>query len=148
MNRAQDSLARGPLVIVAALAAALAVLRGLVTVEAAHFFVPAPEQVGQQFFGNLKSHDFGAARDALSDDLRQTVSADDLRHMNERLDRATHGIEQAYGEASQVQDQSATAEVKVKLKNGEEPTVQIPLIQEDGLWHITSLAPLEALSGP
>jgi hypothetical protein len=148
MNRYLDSLARGPALMVTALVVALAVLWALVSQGITEFIVPKPEQVGQTFFTSLKAHNFGSARDHLSADLQQSVSAEDLREMTARLDQATNGIEHANGEASQVQAQTATAEVKVKLKNGEEPTVRIPLIQEDGLWHITSLAPLEALSGP
>ncbi len=148
MNRDLDSLARGPLLMVAALAVALAALWALLSQGVTEYIVPKPEQVGQTFFTSLKAHNFGSARDQLSSDLQQSVSAEDLREMTARLNAATDGIEQARGKASQVQGQSATAEVSVKLKNGDERTLDVPLTQTNGLWHITSLAPLEALSGP
>jgi hypothetical protein len=147
MRPALNSLARGPLLVVAALIVALAVLWALVSQGYTQFIVPPPEQVGQSFFNSLKSHDFGAAREQLSQDLQQQVSADDLRQMNARLDAAKTGIEQASGQTAQTQGQTATATVEVKLKDGTEQTVEVPLHQENGLWSITSLAPLEALIG-
>ena len=147
MNHDLDSLARGPLAIAAALAVALAVLWALVTQGVTHFIVPPPEEVGQLFFTSLKAHNFQAAHDQLSEELRQQVSPDDLQAMTERLEAATNGIDQASGENPQTQGQTATAEVKVKLQNGSEQTVQVPFAQEQGLWQIASLAPLEALAG-
>ncbi len=148
MNRTLDSLARGPLAIVGALLAALALLWALVVQGQTTFIVPAPETVAEQFFAALQAHNYGAARDQLSDELRQAVSADDLRQMTERLSQTTSPIEAATGQSAQIQGQSATAAVQLKLKNGDEPTLAVPLSQAQGLWHITSLAPLEALIGP
>ncbi len=148
MNRDLDSLARGPLAIAAALALALLAVWGLVATGNTQFIVPGPEQVGQTFFSSLKAHNFGAAREQLSENLQQAVSAEDLRELTERLEQTADGINQANGEQAIEQGETATAEVKLQLANGTERTVAVPLAREHGLWVITSLAPLEALSGP
>jgi hypothetical protein len=147
MKQALNSLARGPLLVAAALMMALAVLWALVSQGHAQYLVPPPEQVGQSFLTSLKAHNFEAAHGQLSEDLQQQVSAADLREMNARLDAARTGIEQASGQTAQTQGQTGTATVKVKLKDGTEQTVDWPVRQENGLWSITSLAPLEALIG-
>ncbi len=148
MNRDLDTLARGPLAIVAALALALLVIWGLVATGHTQFIVPAPEQVGQTFFASLKAHNFGAAREQLSESQQQAVSAEDLRQLTEQLEQTFGGINQANGQQAVEQGETATAEVKLQLRNGSERTVAVPLGREHGLWVITSLAPLEALSGP
>jgi hypothetical protein len=147
MNRDLQTLARGPLLIAALALLVVGAQWALVSQGANKFIVPPPDRVGQQFFTSLKAHNFQAAHDQLSEDLRQQVSADDLEAMTERLEQATQGIHQANGENPHTQGRTATADVKVKLENGHEQTVQVPFTQEQGLWQITSLAPLEALGG-
>ena len=148
MNHDLDSLARGPLAIAAALVLALAVLGALTAQGVTQFIVPPPHQVGQMFFTSLKAHNFTAAHEQLSEDLGQQVTVDDLKRLTERLEESAEGIDQASGENPRAQGKTATADVKVRLANGREQTVQVPFRLENGLWHITSLAPLEALAGP
>jgi hypothetical protein len=147
MNRTLDSLARGPLAIAAVLAVSLAILWLLIGQGVTRFIVPPPENVGQLFFTSLKAHNFQSAHDHLSEDLRQQVAVSDLQQMTERLEQAAQRIEQASGESSQTQDASATAEIKLTMQDGTERTVAVPFTQENGLWQISSLAPLEALVG-
>jgi hypothetical protein len=142
-------LVRGPVVIVVVLALALAVLRGLVGLNLTDYVVPPPEQVGQLFFTSLKAHNYAAAHRDLRETLAQNFTPDDLRRINERLEAATPGIEQANGESADIHDRSATAEVVLRMNDGQKQTLSVPLEQgDDGLWTITSLAPLEALIGP
>jgi hypothetical protein len=145
MNRDLDSLVRGPLAILGALVVALVVLGTLVAQGVTTFIVPPPEEVGQLFFTSLKAHNFEAAHNALSEPLRQTVTPADLRALERRLEETTQGIDQATGESATTQGDTATAEVKVTLENRRAPIVTVPMTLENGLWHIASLAPLEAL---
>jgi hypothetical protein len=147
MNRDLETLARGPLLIAALALLVVAAQWALVAQGANKFIVPPPDRVGQQFFTSLKAHNFQSAHDQLSQDLRQQVTPEDLQAMTESLEQAAQGINEASGENPREQGQTASAEVKVKLANGAEQTVEVPFTQENGLWHISSLAPLEALIG-
>lgn len=145
MSRAADSLARGPLAIAAALALALTILWALTAQGVTTFIVPPPEQVGQQFFTSLKGHNFEAARHLVSSSLQTAVSAEELRRATRHMEQANFAIEQANGEGSIEQENTAISIVTIKLDNGTVRTVRIPMMRENALWVITSLAPLEAL---
>lgn len=145
MNRDLDSLLRGPLAIAAALALALLVLAALTAQGVTAIIVPPPDEVGQQFFTSLKAHNFDAAQQDLSEALRQQVTPGDLRDLARRLEAATHGIVQASGEDPQTQGDTATAQVRLTFQDGRERTVDVAFTREQGLWQISSLAPLQAL---
>ncbi len=147
MSRELDSLARGPLAMAAALALSLAVLWALLSQGITQHLVPPPENVGQSFFTSLKAHNYQAAHDELSVDLRQQVDAETLKQLNERLEAAGLSIDRASGESSHIQGTAATADIRVMLANGTEHSLTMPFTQDQGLWYIASLAPLEALVG-
>ena len=145
MNRALESLVRGPLAITAVLVTALAILWALVAQGMTQFIVTPPDRVGQLFFGSLIAHNFQAAHGDLSRPMQAQVAVDNLRQLAERLEQAGRGIESASGESAQRQGQSATAEVKLTLADGTERTLTLTFTQENGVWRLSSLAPLEAL---
>ena len=136
----------GPLSIAGALLVCLGALWALVALDQTEHIVPAPEQVGESFFKDLAARDFGSARQQLAEDLRATTSASDLRTLADDVEQARQGLEDAHGLEAQEQAGIAQASVEVTLGDGQ-PTVGVPLSQENGLWKITSLDPLLKLTG-
>jgi hypothetical protein len=129
------------------LAAALAVLGLLVRAGQTTFIVPPPEQEAEAMLRDLSAHDYEQARDRLSEDLRASVEAQDLRQADQALAQTTGGLDDVSGESSEIQGSSAVAAVKLKFDNQVEQTIELPLQQEHGQWRVSSLEPLLALAG-
>jgi hypothetical protein len=101
----------------------------------------------EQFLGALSAHRYRAAVDQLSADLQQQVTEADLRGLVQSMEAAEHGIEDAHGQASQEQDQTAHATTTVTLSNQQEQTLEFPLKQAHGPWKLTSIDPVKPLAG-
>jgi hypothetical protein len=139
---------RGAAGILGALGASLVVLAGLTGLGQTEVIVPQPESEAELFFTAIAGHNYEAARHHLAEPLQQTINAEDLREMGEQLSDSVGGIEDAHGLEASEQAGTATALVSVKLGNGQEHQVSVPLEQEQGSWKITSLDPLLSLTAP
>ena len=136
---------RGVIVTVILLAAVLSVLWAFISQGITAVIVPPPETVGEDLLRALAAHRYEGARQVISSELQQ-VTEEDLGHLMQRIEAAHRGIEQVHGESSTQQQQTATAQIIVQFSDGSQQTIELPLQQKYGLWKVTSLEALNALT--
>jgi hypothetical protein len=137
---------RGPLAMAACLAAALLGTRALVASDGAVFAVPSPEQTAEKFLRALHTHDYGAARHALTRTLQARVTIGDLRALARELERTRPRLEDAQGLSSAVRGWVASAAVELRRGDGRRDRAEFRLEREHGLWKLASIEPARALA--
>ena len=144
----KDSLAlRSILAIAAIFVLALLLIAGAVALDQAKFIIPSPETTAAQLVDALGAHRYEGAMNQLSEELRQQVTEQDLQSLVQSIESSQDGIYDAQEVGAQEQSQFASAQVKVKLGNGQERIIEFPLEKENGLWKVSSLEPLQSLAG-
>jgi hypothetical protein len=128
------------------LCAALLILAALISQGVTFAIVPPPGMPAEGLVRALKAHRYEGALEELSEELQQQVQEQDLRDLAEKIEQAHQGIEQVHGETVAQQEQDATAQVDVELDDGSQQTIELPLKKENGIWKVTSLDPLNALT--
>jgi hypothetical protein len=129
--------------------AILLLLAAFVTQGWTQFIVPPPENTAAQLVSALGAHRYEGAMNQLSEDLQQQVKHQDLQNLVKAIEESpAGGIQYAHEQNSEQQDDQATAEVQVTLKNNRQVNIQLPLKQENGVWRITSLDPIRELASP
>ena len=127
----------------------LLALAGLVSQGVEQVIVPPPENAAEQLVAALGARRYTGAMNQLSQDLQQQVREEDLRALVESIEQSgAQGIQDASGQSAQKQGSQATAQMQVKLGNNEEKTVELPLQKENGVWKVSSIAPLNGLKDP
>lgn len=129
------------------LVASLFLIAGLVAANQASLLIPTPDKTAEDFVGALAAHRYTGAAGELSQDLQKQVSKKDLQQIVQAIETSHQGIEDAHGQGSQEQGQEATAQVQVKLWDKQESRLDFPLLKENGVWKVSSVAPLQALAG-
>lgn len=138
-----------PLVwIILAVTFTLLVLAGMVSADRTEFIVPPPENAAGQLVSALSAHRYEGAKNQLSQELKQQVTAQDLEALVKTIeDSPAKGIEDAHEQGAEEQDSQAIAEIEVKLANNTKTTIHLPLVKEHGIWRVSSLDPLRSLGG-
>lgn len=143
----RDLLAlRGVGIIVALFVAVLVVIWTLVSLGFTTFLVPPPEMTAEQFLRALKAHRYEAARDQLSEEIQQQVTADDLRALVRTIEERHGGLNNVDGQGARIADDRAVATVVVTLGDGTAETLEFPLTKEQGLWKVASVEPVQRLA--
>ena len=137
---------RPALYLVGLCAGSLLMLNILISNGYSEHFVPPPDTTAEQFANALGAHRYEAALDLLGEDARSEVTVEDLHDLAERLESSRGGIEQAIGDGDEIQGDTATASVRVKLGDLSEETVEFSLEREDTLWKLASFDALESLA--
>jgi hypothetical protein len=138
---------RPVLVVVAILAAVMLAIYAAVALDNASLIVPPPETTAEQLISALGAHRYEGAMNQLSQELKQQVKEDDLHALVESIESSRQGIQDAHEQGAHEQGQSATASIIIKLGDGQEQTVDLPLQKENGLWKVTSIEALRSLIG-
>lgn len=136
-----------PMLAILAIAAALLLAQaGLVSIDKAGMLIPSPGGTAAQLVGALAARRAAGARNQLAQELQQQTTEADLLRLARAIEAGPlGGIADAHEIDAQQQGDQASARVRVKFKDLSEQTLEFPLVSENGLWKVTSLAPLEAL---
>jgi hypothetical protein len=99
----------------------------------------------KQFLIAMQIHYYAGARQLGSHGLQNSLTADDLKAINQRLESEGKKIEQVDLVDGGTGDRQAVATLKVRLANREQRWVVLPMRREEGLWKVDSVAPLRQL---
>lgn len=136
-------------IIAALLAVTLLIIAGLVSADAVEALVPSPEITTNEFIGALSAHRYYAAVNLLSEPLKQQVDKAHLQSIMQAIEQsALEGIQDAQGQESQIEGETASVDVEVEFGNNQTQTIALPLKKENGLWKVSNLEPLQALALP
>jgi hypothetical protein len=145
----KDWLALRPLfILLGMLAISLLAIGLVVSMNEAHWIIPSPESVSEQFVDALAARRFHAARDQLSQDMKKQVAVSDLSSLVETIQRNHKGIQEAYSISSQEQENEASASVVVQFGDGTAREVNFSLVKEHGLWKLSSFEPIDQFAQP
>lgn len=133
---------RGMFIIVLLFATVMLLSWALVQWDFDRYLIPTPEVTVEQFFDALNSHDFQAARDELSERLQQDVEPDDLKALEQKIERAHQGIVATHAQNLEPQPSSTMTTVNLEFQSGAQRSFTLPLEKEQGLWKMTSIEPL------
>jgi hypothetical protein len=130
------------------LAGALLVLGLLTGADRAAWAIPSPETTAEGFVSALGAHRYTGALGALSQELREHVSGDDLRSLVQAIESSPRsGIQDAHEQGSQESGENASAQVQVKYGDNSQENIEFPLVNENGVWKINSIDPLAGMTG-
>jgi hypothetical protein len=103
-------------------------------------FMPMGTVAG--FYGSLDQGDYSTARSLLTEDFASQWSADDLRRAWESLEAAEGNILVAtLPEISEEQNGVIDARQVLTANNGNTFTVDLTLVESDGIWLIDDASP-------
>ena len=139
---------KAPATILGLLAGSLLILWTLISNGITQFITPEPADVAQQFVQALGTQRYDGALEQLNEELSNEVEAAELRTWAEAI-HAKHGsmiTVQGVETSPPPRPPADTARVRLKFEDGQELTLEFPVVQENGLWKISSIEPLETLS--
>jgi hypothetical protein len=136
----------GVLAVILIAGAVLLGLGYLVEQGITQFITPPPEQVAEGLVNALGARRYEGALNQLSHDLKANLIQAELEELVRGIESAHGGIQQATGERSQEQGDTATASVRVKTKDLQVHDLELELKQEQGIWRVSSLEPVRTLA--
>lgn len=101
--------------------------------------IPSPVHVATSFFRQLKTGRYAQAAPYLSRNMRDSVTASDLKNWAEGLGE----VKSVHPSGWSVRKDEADALVRIE-SGDQEKTLRTTLIREDGLWKIQTLPELDS----
>jgi hypothetical protein len=127
-------------------ALALATLLLLGSAGLASLFVPGPADAAAELLRALAAHREPAAHRELSEAMRAQVPPERLQALASALAARLGPIDQVDAAVVDERDDRATVRATLRAGAGEEHQVDLPLVKEEGLWHVASVEPLRQLA--
>jgi hypothetical protein len=124
-------------------------LAGLLAVGwsgAARLIVPSPDDTAGEMLHALLANREPAAHRALTRQLQEQVPTERLEQLASEIAERLGAISHLETETVEEQDDRATVRATVRVGAGEERTLELPLVKEEGFWRVASLEPLGALA--
>lgn len=142
----RDMTALAPFAIVAAVVGAtLLSLQILVWRGVTQVIVPPPDTTTEQFLRAIQARRFSGATTVMSEGLTQQIREGELKILTDDLERSGRALTSAHGAGFDRQDDRASARATVRTRDGQERTLEFPLVREKGEWKIASVDPLREL---
>lgn len=117
-----------------------------VSFDQIRLIVPLPNRTAEQLVDALAAHRYSGALNQIGQDLHMQMNPEDVRNLVQAVEDAQGSIEDAHQLGYQKQGASALAEVRITFANRREHALQFQLVRERGIWQVSSIEPLQALS--
>jgi hypothetical protein len=113
---------------------------------ASKLLVPSPDDTAGEMLHALLAHRESAAHRALSRELRAQVPPERLEQLAPEVAERLGAVSRLTTETVAEQDDRATVRATLRVGAGEERTLELSLVKEEGFWRVASLEPLRALA--
>lgn len=105
-----------------------------------------PQAAAEQFVSDLAAHQYHVAVGSLSRNLSHEVSVKDLESLAMVIDAHQMGIRSATSSDLQTIDGQLAVRVTVEFNSGVKRFLDLPVLNENGVWKVASIDPLWRVS--